>query len=135
MAALAAAAKRCMNAACGATAPTSAGVGAGEWRKGWPLRSGAGFAVLCDKCGYVRRPTPLRYILLLLLIPDACSARPSVCSRLPASLPDGLVLRLDASPLISLKGGEKMFRLFLLTVGDLCIPFYFLSFVPHFPAA
>jgi hypothetical protein len=48
MAALAAAAaKRCMNAACGATAPA----GAGEWRKGWPLRSGAGFAVLCDKCG------------------------------------------------------------------------------------
>ncbi|VAH42195.1 B3 domain-containing protein Os07g0679700-like [Triticum dicoccoides] len=41
----AAAAARCMNAACGAPAP-----GAGDWRKGWPLRSG-GFAVLCDKCG------------------------------------------------------------------------------------
>ena len=48
MAAQAAAAKRCMNAACGAPAPTAAG----EWTKGWPLRSGAGFAALCDKCGY-----------------------------------------------------------------------------------
>ncbi|CAM0907640.1 unnamed protein product [Alopecurus aequalis] len=48
-AASASAAKRCMNAACGAPAPSAAGVG--EWRKGWPLRSGAGFALLCDKCG------------------------------------------------------------------------------------
>jgi len=40
-------AKRCMNPACGAPA-TGAG---GDWRKGWPLRSGA-FALLCDKCGY-----------------------------------------------------------------------------------
>ncbi|KAF0907536.1 hypothetical protein E2562_018351 [Oryza meyeriana var. granulata] len=47
MAAAALAVKRCMNAACGAPAPSPAG---GEWRKGWPLRSG-GFAVLCDKCG------------------------------------------------------------------------------------
>ncbi|KAG8099093.1 hypothetical protein GUJ93_ZPchr0013g37345 [Zizania palustris] len=47
MAAAAVALKRCMNAACGAPAPSPAG---GEWRKGWPLRSG-GFAVLCDKCG------------------------------------------------------------------------------------
>ncbi|KAL5199174.1 hypothetical protein ABZP36_002686 [Zizania latifolia] len=47
MAAAAAAVKRCMNAACGTPAPSPAG---GEWRKGWPLRSG-GFAVLCDKCG------------------------------------------------------------------------------------
>ncbi|CAN6226587.1 unnamed protein product [Urochloa humidicola] len=39
-------AKRCTNPACGATA-TGAG---GDWRKGWPLRSG-GFALLCDKCG------------------------------------------------------------------------------------
>ncbi|CAN6186029.1 unnamed protein product [Urochloa humidicola] len=38
--------KRCTNPACGATA-TGAG---GDWRKGWPLRSG-GFALLCDKCG------------------------------------------------------------------------------------
>ncbi|XP_072997133.1 B3 domain-containing protein Os07g0679700-like [Typha latifolia] len=38
------AAKRCMNAACGAPAP------GGEWKKGWGLRSG-GFALLCDKCG------------------------------------------------------------------------------------
>ncbi|XP_006658132.1 B3 domain-containing protein Os07g0679700 [Oryza brachyantha] len=47
MAAAALVAKRCMNAACGAPAPSPAG---GEWRKGWPLRSG-GYAVLCDKCG------------------------------------------------------------------------------------
>lgn len=33
-----------MNGGCGAT---PAG---GEWRRGWPLRSG-GFAALCDKCG------------------------------------------------------------------------------------
>ncbi|KAG8079312.1 hypothetical protein GUJ93_ZPchr0007g5470 [Zizania palustris] len=46
-AAAAAAVKRCMNAACGTPAPSPVG---GEWRKGWPLRSG-GFAVLCDKCG------------------------------------------------------------------------------------
>ncbi|XP_062190579.1 B3 domain-containing protein Os07g0679700-like isoform X2 [Phragmites australis] len=44
-AAAAAAAKRCMNSAC--SAPMGGG---GEWRKGWPLRSG-GFALLCDKCG------------------------------------------------------------------------------------
>ncbi|KAL6896870.1 hypothetical protein ACP4OV_007442 [Aristida adscensionis] len=42
--AAAAVGKRCMNPSCGAPAP------AGEWRKGWPLRSG-GFALLCDKCG------------------------------------------------------------------------------------
>lgn len=42
-------AKRCMNTACGAAAPGVGGA-AGEWSKGWPLRSG-GFAVLCDKCG------------------------------------------------------------------------------------
>jgi len=47
MAMAAAVAKRCMNPACGAPA-TGAG---GDWRKGWPLRSGA-FALLCDKCGY-----------------------------------------------------------------------------------
>ncbi|KAG2647567.1 hypothetical protein PVAP13_2KG587300 [Panicum virgatum] len=46
MAMAAAVAKRCMNPACGAPA-TGAG---GDWRKGWPLRSGA-FALLCDKCG------------------------------------------------------------------------------------
>ncbi|KAL6657361.1 hypothetical protein ACP70R_005141 [Stipagrostis hirtigluma subsp. patula] len=44
-AAAAAAGKRCMNPVCGAPAAA-----AGEWRKGWPLRSG-GFALLCDKCG------------------------------------------------------------------------------------
>ncbi|XP_062188398.1 B3 domain-containing protein Os07g0679700-like isoform X2 [Phragmites australis] len=43
-----AAAKGCMNAACGVTAAALGG--GGEWRKGWPLRSG-GFALLCDKCG------------------------------------------------------------------------------------
>ncbi|TVT96769.1 hypothetical protein EJB05_58010 [Eragrostis curvula] len=42
------AAKRCMNPACGAPAPGPGG--GGDWRKGWPLRSG-GFALLCDKCG------------------------------------------------------------------------------------
>lgn len=39
------AARRCMNAACGAAAPPD-----GVWRKGWGIRSG-GFANLCDKCG------------------------------------------------------------------------------------
>nr|CAD1841850.1 unnamed protein product [Ananas comosus var. bracteatus] len=43
---MAAAAQRCMNAVCGAAAPPQGG----EWRKGWPLRSG-GYAALCDKCG------------------------------------------------------------------------------------
>ncbi|CAD6342289.1 unnamed protein product [Miscanthus lutarioriparius] len=45
----AAAAKRCMNPACGGPASSVVGAG-GDWRKGWPLRSG-GFALLCDKCG------------------------------------------------------------------------------------
>jgi hypothetical protein len=48
MAMAAAGAKRCMNPACAAPPPAG-----GDWRKGWPLRSG-GFALLCDKCGYVR---------------------------------------------------------------------------------
>ncbi|CAD6216678.1 unnamed protein product [Miscanthus lutarioriparius] len=45
----AAAAKRCMNPACGGPASSVVGAG-GDWRKGWPLRSG-GFALLCDNCG------------------------------------------------------------------------------------
>ncbi|XP_037454219.1 uncharacterized protein LOC119324540 [Triticum dicoccoides] len=40
-----------MSAACGAPAPTAAGVG--EWRKDWPLRSGS-FAMLSDKCGQMK---------------------------------------------------------------------------------
>ncbi|ONM26211.1 B3 domain-containing protein [Zea mays] len=47
-AAAAAATKRCMNPACGA--PASVLGAGGDWRKGWPLRSGC-FALLCDKCG------------------------------------------------------------------------------------
>ncbi|GJN10670.1 hypothetical protein PR202_ga28785 [Eleusine coracana subsp. coracana] len=47
----AAAAMRCMNPACGAPAPAAGG----DWRKGWPLRSG-GLALLCDKCGYGLSP-------------------------------------------------------------------------------
>lgn len=62
------AAKRCMNAACGAPAPSPAG---GEWRKGWPLRSG-GFAVLCDKCGYASASSSLGSSSSAL----ACCARP-----------------------------------------------------------
>ena len=54
-----------MNAACGAPAPTAAGVG--EWRKDWPLRSG-GFAVLCDKCGYASLPPSLPPRLLSLRV-------------------------------------------------------------------
>ena len=53
------AAKRCMNPACGGPASSVVGAG-GDWRKGWPLRSG-GFALLCDKCGYdPTPPCPLR---------------------------------------------------------------------------
>lgn len=54
---MAAAAQRCMNAVCGAAAPPQGG----EWRKGWPLRSG-GYAALCDKCGYCAFP-PFRRLV------------------------------------------------------------------------
>lgn len=43
----AAATKRCTNLVCGAPPPLVVGAG-GDWRKGWPLRSG-GFALLCNK--------------------------------------------------------------------------------------
>jgi hypothetical protein len=70
--AAAAVAKRCMNPACGAPATG----GGGDWRKGWPLRSG-GFALLCDKCGYG--------LLILLSVPSACPPTypPPPASRLP----------------------------------------------------
>ena len=37
--------KMCMNASCGSTSTV-------EWKKGWPLRSGA-LADLCFRCGCV----------------------------------------------------------------------------------
>jgi len=64
----AAAAKRCMNPACGGPASSVVGVG-GDWRKGWPLRSG-GFALLCDNCGYGPPPP---FPLFLSYAPPASS--------------------------------------------------------------
>lgn len=86
----AAAAARCMNAACGAPAPTAAGVG--EWRKDWPLRSG-GFAVLCDKCGYASPfllppPSPLPHSALPLRVR---------AGSVPNGLAGSLARRLDES--------------------------------------
>jgi len=64
----AAAAKRCMNPACGGPASSVVGAG-GDWRKGWPLRSG-GFALLCDNCGYGPPPP---FPLFLSYAPPASS--------------------------------------------------------------
>lgn len=62
--AAAAAPKRCMNPVCGAQ-PASLVVG--DWKKGWPLRSG-GFALLCDKCGYVRPSSSSSSLSALLVL-------------------------------------------------------------------
>jgi hypothetical protein len=85
--AAAAAAKRCMNPACGALPASSVVVGAGgDWRKGWPLRSG-GFALLCDKCGYGLPPPPC---------PLCCLSDSYAPSAPPAArLPNGGAPRLD----------------------------------------
>lgn len=73
MAGVVAAAKRCMNPVCGAPAPAAAG---GDWRKGWPLRSGA-FALLCDKCGYALLcPLCLSSYPPLLLTPSGAHPLP-----------------------------------------------------------
>jgi hypothetical protein len=76
-----------MNPACGALPASSVVVGAGgDWRKGWPLRSG-GFALLCEKCGYGPPPPPC---------PLCCLSDSYAPSAPPAArLPNGGAPRLD----------------------------------------
>ncbi|GJN33429.1 hypothetical protein PR202_gb22027 [Eleusine coracana subsp. coracana] len=88
----AAAAKRCMNPACGAPAPAAGG----DWRKGWPLRSG-GFALLCDKCGYGLSPV----CLSALLCPTRPSAAPAQLRfRLQFSYSELIMFRLAYEQLV-----------------------------------
>jgi hypothetical protein len=113
--AAAAAAKRCMNPACGALPASSVVVGAGgDWRKGWPLRSG-GFALLCEKCGYGPPPPPPPPPSPLCCLSDSYAPSAPPAARLPnggAPRLDGCIascrsashplLRLDALPSLPL---------------------------------